>query len=253
MGKVYIVAGGPGDPDLITVKGQKIIKEADIIFTGKRFFEETMFAAKKKNCEVLEHFDTTYDEKLAIIKESIGQGKIVAFINMGDPCLYGMCDGLFDRLDKANIDYEVVPGVSAFNASCAIIKKQMTGLSTSNTAICTTYKDHDDAKAYLNQIAALGASVALFMSVDEIEEICEIFGKHYPQETPVVVVAEASRPAQKIIKGDLQSITGLIREANVDDGLILLGEFINKPYDYEIEKEFMEKRREEIRLRKAKQ
>ena len=175
MAQVYIVAGGPGDPELITVKGRRIIEQADILFTARRFFSADMFAGIKEDCQMLEHFDTTYAEKLEIIRAGVGQGKIVAFLNMGDPCLFGMISGLADRLDRAHIDYEIVPGVSAYNASCAIIKKQMTGLGIPNTAVCTTYRDRPDTETYLRQIAALGASVALFMSVEFIDRVCTIF------------------------------------------------------------------------------
>jgi precorrin-4/cobalt-precorrin-4 C11-methyltransferase len=240
MTQVYIVAGGPGDPELITVKGRGIINNADIIFTGRRFFSDAMFAGAKEDCEILEYFDTTYEEKMEIIQNGVRQGKTVAVINMGDSCLFGMINGLADRLEKAAIDFEVVPGVSAFNASCAILKKQMTGMGLSNTAVCTTIRDRPDAEAYLDRIAALGASVALFMSVDSIDRICGVFKAHCPLDTPVAVISEASRPNQRIVVGDLQTISERLKEAEVKDGMILIGEFINKPFDYEVERQFHE-------------
>jgi precorrin-4/cobalt-precorrin-4 C11-methyltransferase len=160
-----------------------------------------------------------------------------------------MLGGIVDRLEKAGIEFEIVPGVSAYNASCAILKKGMTGLGTTNTAICTTWRDRSDVEAYLDKIASLGASVALFMSVEQIQRICEIFQAHYPPQTAVAVISNASRPNQKVVLGDLQTINERIKEANVNDGLILIGEFLDKAYDYEVEKEFMKKVKEERRRR----
>ena len=249
MAQVYIVAGGPGDPDLVTVKGRKIIENADIIFTSFRFFPTEMLAGKKADCTVLEHFDSTYDEKLEIIREGIRAGKTIAYVNMGDPCLYGMINGLTDRLEKAGIEYEIIPGVSAFNASCAILKKQMTGLGLPNTAVCGTHRDTPDAESYLKKIASLGASVALFMSVEEMALVCSSFLTYYPPGTPVAVVSKASQPNQKVVIGDLQSMPQRLKETDVNDGLILIGDFINKEFDYDIEKQFMQQKKAETAAR----
>ncbi len=243
MKNVYIVAGGPGDPELITVKGKKIIENADIIFTSFRFFPDKMFQGTKEGCIIYDNFKFSYGEKMVMIKEAVREGKIVAFVNMGDPCLYGMVQGLSDRLEKAMIDYEIVPGVSAFNASTAIMKRGMTGLGISNTAICTTCKDTSDIEGHLEKIASLQASVALFMSVEKISGVCKAFKNHYPPETPVVVISKASWPEQKIVQGDLHTIEDCLKKEKVQDGLILIGEFINKEYDYELERQFMERKK----------
>jgi precorrin-4/cobalt-precorrin-4 C11-methyltransferase len=240
MNHVYIVAGGPGDPELITVKGRKIIENADIIFVSMRFFQAGMFAGIKKDCEVIESSNSSCEEKLKIVKDGVRQGKTIVFVNMGDPFLYGMIRGLADRLEKTGIDYEIVPGVSSLNASCAILKKQMTGFEIANTLICSTYRDRTDPETYLDQVASLGASVALFMSVEFIDRICDVFKVHYPADTPVAIISNASRENQKVVCGDLRSIHDRIKEENITDGLILIGEFIDKFYDYDLEKKFRE-------------
>ena len=245
MANVYIVAGGPGDPKLITLKGQILIDSADLIFTSYKFLPKEMFNKTKLNCKVYDTFEYNYEEKMEIIKEAVNRDEKVVFVNMGDPCLYGMIGGITDRLEKANIDYEIIPGVSAYNAATAIIKRGMTAMGVTNTAICTTYKDKENSQAYLEQIASLKASVALFMSVNKIGEICKIFMKHYPEDTPVVVISKATWEEEKIQKGNLKNIEEKLKKNNIEDGLILIGDFINREYDYELERKFMERKKME--------
>jgi precorrin-4/cobalt-precorrin-4 C11-methyltransferase len=245
MANVYIVAGGPGDPELITLKGKKTIDKADIIFSSTRFFPDEMFSGKKAGCTVFDQFEYSYEEKIEIVCSSVAQGKVVAFVTMGDPYLYGMTRGLGDRLDKAGIEYEIIPGVSAVNACCSIIKRSMTGIGVANTAVCTTYRDRPDSEEYLKSVASLKSSVALFMSVDRLDFVCDIFKTHYPISTPVVVISEATREKQKIVRGTLDSISGNAKKENVRDGLILIGEFIDKEYDYNLERRFLESKKRE--------
>lgn len=240
------MAGGPGDPELITVKGRKIIESADILFSSPRFFSDEMFIMQKESCSFYETFDTTYDEKMAIIRDGVARGLTIAFVGMGDPCLYGMIQGLADRLEQQRIEFEVIPGVSAFNSACAIVKKQMTGLGLPNTVICTTYRDKPDVEEYLDRIAALQASVALFMSVENLDSISAIFLRHYPPETPVSVVSKASQSGQKLVTGNLADIERRVCEEGIKDGLILVGKFLDTPYDYELERRFMEEKRPNI-------
>lgn len=245
MTQMYIIAGGPGDPDLITVKGRKIIETADIVFASPKFFNDGMFAMQKEDCRFYETFDITHDERMAIIEEGVARGLTVAYVCMGDPCLYGGgIQGLIDRLEVRGIDFEIIPGVSAFNSACAVVKKQMTGLGLPNTAICTTYRDKPDVEEYLDRIAALQASVALFMSVENLDSVCEVFLRHYAPDTPVVIVSKASQTEQRLVYGDLTDIKQRASEQGVEDGLILLGEFLDTPFDYGLERQFEERKRQ---------
>lgn len=244
MKQMYIIAGGPGDPGLITVKGREIIENADIIFATPKFFSEGMFDMKKRECRFYDTFDLSRDERVEVISDGVAQGLTVAYVCMGDPCLYGGgIQGLIDRLDTKGVDFEIIPGVSAFNSACAVVKKQMTGLGLPNTAICTTYRDKPDVDEYLEQIAALKASVALFMSVENLDSISKIFLKHYPPATPVVIVSKASQEDQRLVHGNLTDIEQQAHEQGVKDGLILIGEFLDIPFDYELERQFDERKK----------
>jgi len=240
--KVYIVAGGPGDSELITLKGQRIIDNADLIFYSTRFTQQEMFSNTKSCCKFYDNFAFSYDEKLQLVKEAVRKKQITVFVTMGDPCLYGMIGGLTDRLEKEKIYYEIIPGVSSVNASTALIKRGMTGLGLSNTAICTTLRDRQDAEEYFDRVAALGASLAIFMSVEILDKVIDILKKHYPMSTPVVVISRATWEEQQIAQGNLLTISDLVLQQKITDGLILVGEFIDKEYDYVLEKEFMERK-----------
>lgn len=204
-----------------------------------------MFEDKKTKCQIYDTFQHSYEEKMDIIKEAVNKNEKIVFVTMGDPFIYGAIGGIIDRLEKANISFEIVPGVSAVNASSAILKRGMTGLGTSNTAICTSYKDVSNPIEYLEKIASLKASVALFMSVNKIEEICDVFMKHYSEDTAVVVISKATWVEEKIVRGSLKTIADDVQSNGVEEGLILIGDFIDREYDYILEKEFMERKKKE--------
>ncbi|WP_089609838.1 cobalt-precorrin-4/precorrin-4 C(11)-methyltransferase [Dehalobacterium formicoaceticum] len=249
--KVFIVAGGPGDAELMTLKGQRIIDSADRIFFSTRFTPQEMFSNTKSSCKFYDSFAYSYDEKLQLVKEAVSKKQITAFVTMGDPCLYGMIGGLTDRFENEQIDYEVIPGVSSFNAATALLKRGMTGLGLPNTAICTTLRDREDGEEYFNLVAALGASLAIFMSVELLDRVIHVLKKYYPMTTPVVVICRATWPEQQIAQGNLLTISDLVSEQKITDGLILVGEFIDKEYDYVLEKEFTERKKKEAAEREA--
>jgi precorrin-4/cobalt-precorrin-4 C11-methyltransferase len=199
MTRVYIVAGGPGDPELVTLKGQRIIDSADIIFSSARFVSPEVFKNQKAGGKIYDNFAYSYDEKLQIIKEAVQAGKTTVFVTMGDPCLYGMIGGLGDRLEKAGIEYEIVPGVSAFNASAALIKRGMTGLGLSNTAVCTTLHDREDAEAYLTGSRPLGRAW-LFLCRWRRWTSGSVLKRHYPMTRGGHCV-QSDWPDQRLRKG----------------------------------------------------
>lgn len=243
MKNVYIVAGGPGDPELITLKAKRLIDSADYIFTSKRFIAEEMLEDVKEGCQILNHFEYSYEDKLGLARKVYDQDKLLIFLSMGDPSVFGANRGLVDRLEKNNIDFEIVPGVGAFNAASARLKRCYTGLGITNTAICTSYKDVDQPREYLEQIASLGASVSLFMSVNKIDEISEIFMKYYPADTAVVLLSKITWEEERIVRGNLTNIAGRVKKAGVEDGLIVIGDFIDAEYDYELEEKFIERKK----------
>ncbi|NLN97781.1 MAG: hypothetical protein GX127_05275 [Eubacteriaceae bacterium] len=172
---------------------------------------------------------------------------MVVYLTMGDAVLFGMVWGMIDRLDKLSIPYEIVPGISSFSASCALIKRQMVGLGLSHTAICLSAHDIEENETYFDTVASLKASLAIFMAVSKISLVTKVLKRHYPSDTPVVVVSKATWPEEELVSGTLETIQKSVEAAGVQDGMILVGEFIDKEYDYELERQFMERKRRERR------
>lgn len=137
MEKVYFIGAGPGDPELITVKGQRLVKEADIIIYAGSLVPKQVIDCHKEGAEIYNSASMTLEEVVSVMKEGIFSGKKVARVHTGDPAIFGAHREQMDLLDEYGIDYEVIPGVSSFLASAAAIKKEFTLPNISQTVICT--------------------------------------------------------------------------------------------------------------------
>lgn len=241
MKNIYIIAGGPGDAELITVKAKKIIDKSDYIFSSSKYINKDLYEDVKDSCQIFDSFSKDYDEKIDFVKNVVKEGKIISFVTMGDSFLYGMIGGLTDRLDKNNLDFEIIPGVSSLNASSAILKKGFTGLGTTNTLVCTTLKNDCNERNDIYSIAGLDATVVLFMAVSDIDVIVSIFKEFYGDDYPVSVISKATWDEEKVIVSNLKNIENEVKDANITDGLVILGEFLAKQYDYIMEREFEER------------
>ena len=137
MEKVFFIGAGPGDPELITVKGQRIVKEADIIIYAGSLVPKEVIDCHKEGAEIYNSASMTLEEVMEITIEGAKRGKQVARVHTGDPASFGAHREQMDILDEHGIEYEVIPGVSSFLASAAAVKKEFTLPSISQTVICT--------------------------------------------------------------------------------------------------------------------
>ncbi len=173
------------------------------------------------------------DEVIAVTLMAIKANKIVARVHTGDPSIYGAHREQMDILDKYNIQFDVIPGVSSFVASAAAIKKEFTLPDVSQTVICTRLEGRTpvpEAES-LDKLASHQASMAIFLSVQMIDQVVEKLTKHYPLSTPVAIIQRASWPDQKIVEGTLESIEAKVKEANITKtAQILVGEFMGDKY-----------------------
>ncbi len=234
MSNVYFVGAGPGDPDLITVKGQRIVKSADIIIYAGSLVPVAVIENRKSTAEVHNSASMSLDEVIDVTVKGVKEGKLVARVHTGDPSIYGAIREQMDLLDKENITYEVIPGVSSFVASAAAIKKEFTLPSISQTVICTRMEGRTPVpeKEKLRDLASHKASMAIFLSVQKIEDVVTELLYHYEKETPVAVVQRASWPDQKIVEGTLETISQRVKEENITKtAQILVGHFLGDKYE----------------------
>lgn len=231
---VYFIGAGPGDPDLITVKGRKILSEADVIIYAGSLVSKEHFEYCKENVEVHNSASMTLQEVIDVIKKSYDENKKIVRLHTGDPAIYGAIKEQMDELEKFNIPYEVIPGVSSFTAAAAAIKKEFTLPNVSQTIILTRMEGRTPVpeKEDLERLAGIGASMALFLSVGMIDKVVEKLRKGYGRNVPVAVIQRASWGDQKYVIGTLDDIAEKVKEENITKtAQILVGDFINCEYD----------------------
>ncbi len=234
MAKVYYIGAGPGDPELLTIKGKKIIDNADVIIYAGSLVNPEVYADKKQNASVYNSASMTLEEVMQVTMDAVKEDKIVARVHTGDPSIYGAIKEQIDVLEINEIEYEVIPGVSSFTAAAAAIKKEFTLPSISQTIICTRLEGRTPVpeKENLEKLAEHKASMAIFLSVQMIEEVVERLIKHYKPSTPIAVIQRATWPDQKIVLGTLENIAKKVKEEKITKtAQILVGDFIDCEYE----------------------
>ncbi len=234
MHKVYFIGAGPGDPELITIKGQRIIKEADVIIYAGSLVPKEVIDCHKAGAEIYNSASMSLDEVIGVIVPAVREGKKVARVHTGDPAIYGAHREQMDMLDEYGIEYEVIPGVSSFLASAAAIKKEFTLPEVSQTVICTRMEGRTPVpeKESLERLASHRASMAIFLSVQMMDRVVEALATSYPMSTPVAVVQRATWPDQKIVMGTLETIGEKVKEAGINKtAQILVGDFLGNEYE----------------------
>ena len=190
MEKVYFIGAGPGDPELITIKGQRIVKEADVIIYAGSLVPKEVIDCHKDGAKIYNSASMSLDEVIDVTVKAIKNGKKVARVHTGDPAIYGAHREQMDILDEYGIEYEVIPGVSSFLASAAALKKEFTLPNVSQTVICTRIEGRTSVpkKESLKSLAKHRASMAIFLSVQMIDKVVEALATSYPMSTTVAVV-----------------------------------------------------------------
>ncbi len=233
MEKVYFIGAGPGDPDLITVKGKKIVERADIIIYAGSLVNKDIIACHKDGAEIYNSAVMNLDEVMEVTVKGIKDNKAVARVHTGDPSIYGAIREQMDILDEHGIEYEVIPGVSSFVASAAAIKKEFTLPDVSQTVICTRLEGRTpvpEAES-LESLASHKASMAIFLSVQMIDSVVERLARYYEKETPVAVIQKATWPDEKIVNGTLENIAELVKKEKITKtAQILVGWFMGDKY-----------------------
>ena len=223
--KVYFIGAGPGDPELITIKGRRLIDKADIIiYTGSLVNPELLSGIK---ADIHDSAGMTLDEIIDLVRKSYEQEKLVVRLHTGDPSFYGAISEQIEKLRELNIPYEVVPGVSSAMAGAAMLGQELTIPEISQTVIFTRIEGRTPVpeRESLAELAKHRASMVIFLSVAMIKKVMDELLKEYPEETPVVVIEKVSWPEERIIRGTLKDISGKVKEAGIrKTALIYVGE-----------------------------
>ncbi len=211
MAKIYFIGAGPGDPELITIKGQRIIAEADVIIYAGSLVNPEILKYGKKDVPVYNSATMNLDEVLKVELESMHKGKTVARVHTGDPAIYGAIQEQMDGLRAAGVaeeQMEVVPGVSSFLATAAALKQEYTLPNVSQTIIITRMEGRTPMpeKEKLSMLAQHQATMCIFLSIQGINTVMsQLKDGGYPGDTPVAI-AEGARIGLRLkatLKGDI--------------------------------------------------
>ena len=228
---VYFIGAGPGDPDLMTVKALKTMERCPVIlYAGSLIPSEVIDNVRERAEAIYDTASLNLDETTEIIRQAAAQGKNVARLQCGDPALYGAIGEQMRRLDALDIDYEVIPGVSAVAASAAMLKKELTLSGVSQTVIMTRYegKTPFPERERLPTLAKSGATLAIHLGVTRIHKIVDELIPHYGEDCPVAVCYRTSWPDQDYVTGTLKDIVEKVREKKFTrTSLILVGHVLD--------------------------
>lgn len=212
MPKVYIIGAGPGDPELITLKGARLIESAgQVLFTGS-LVPRAIIARARADAEVIDSKGLNLEEIVAHMQRAIEAGHDVARVHTGDPSIFGSTAEQVRRLEGFGIEVEIVPGVSSFTAAAAALGKELTLPEVSQTVIVTRCEGRTPMPAgeKLHDLARHGATLSLFLSVGLMDKVVEELTPAYGADCPVAIVHKASHPDQRIIRGTLADIQARI-------------------------------------------
>jgi precorrin-4/cobalt-precorrin-4 C11-methyltransferase len=223
--KIYFVGAGPGDPDLITLRGRKILDGADVvIYAGSLVNPELLRGIK---AEVYNSAKMTLDEVIEVMKDSVKSGKTTVRLHTGDTAFYSAISEQIERLRALGIGYEVVPGVSSAMAGAAILGQELTIPEISQTVIFTRLEGRTPVPETerLFKLAAHRATMVIFLSIGMIEKVRNDLLLGYGEDTPVAIVEKVSWPEQRVIRGRLKDCVELVRDAGIrKTALIYIGE-----------------------------
>jgi precorrin-4/cobalt-precorrin-4 C11-methyltransferase len=215
--KVYIVGAGPGDPDLITVKGQQLLHQADVIVYTDSLIPLTLLRDLKPAAEVIPSADKTLAEILAILCDRHQAGKCVVRLHDGDPCLYGAIGEQMQGLLQAGIEFEIVPGVSAYQLAAARLRVELTVPELVQSVILTRISGRTNVPSTeeLSGLAAHQASLCLYLSARHVEKAQQQLLTHYPADTPVAICFRLGWEDEQILLVSLSEITSTTQAANL--------------------------------------
>lgn len=236
MEKIYFVGAGPGDKELITLKGYKLLSRADIVIYAGSLVNPELLSYCKEECIIYDSAKMNLEEIIKVMKEGAESDKIVVRLQTGDISLYGSIREQGEELKKIGIEYESIAGVSSFLGAAASMGIEYTVPEISQSLIITRLEGRTPVpeKEKIELFAAHETSMAIFLSVHKIEELAKRLIKGgYKEETPVAVVYKATWKDEKIVAAKLSNIAKKVEEANIKKtALVLVGDFLGDKYNY---------------------
>ncbi len=239
MNKLVFIGAGPGDPELITIKGKKMLEKADVVIYAGSLLNPEYLKYCKKGVELYDSAKMSLPEMLKVIVAGVKAGKQVVRLHDGDPSFYGAIQEVMTALDKEGIKYFRIPGVSCLQGGAAALNRELTLPNISQTVIITRPEGRTpvpEAES-IRKLASHQATMVIFLGTPHIARVVEELQRGgYKKDTPTQVVYKATWPEQKIVKGTLADIVEKVKAAGITEtALIFVGNVLN-PEAYDLSK-----------------
>jgi cobalt-precorrin 5A hydrolase/precorrin-3B C17-methyltransferase len=225
--RVYFIGAGPGDPELLTLKAQRLIASADLILYAGSLVNPAVLHHARPEARRHNSAGMPLDEQIALMRRAVETGQTVVRLHTGDPSVFGAIMEQMQALDRLGIAYEIVPGVSSVFAAAAALGIELTLPESTQTVILTRLggQTPTPASEALRDLAAHRTSLAIFLSVGMLERVVEeLLAAGYPPDAPIAVVFRASWPDQRVVRATLRTIVAQVRDAEIThQALIIVG------------------------------
>ena len=232
---IHFVGAGPGAPDLLTLRGAELLKNADCVIYAGSLVNPALLAMTKENCRILNSASMTLEQVLSAFREEEQAGGSTVRLHTGDPSVYGAIREQIDALEEEGIPYDVTPGVSSFSGAAAALSAEYTLPGVSQTVILTRMEGRTPVPEgeKLSELSKHGASMVLFLSAGMMKNVQEELLKGaYNSKTPAAIVYKATWPEEKVVRCTVGTLAESGRKAGITKtALLLVGGFLGEDYE----------------------
>lgn len=232
---VHFVGAGPGAADLITVRGQNLLKQADVIIYAGSLVNPEHLKLAKEGCQIYDSASMTLEQVIEVMGKAEAEGLMTVRLHTGDPSIYGAIREQMDLLAKEQIEYDVTPGVSSFCGAAAALKAEYTLPDVSQTVIITRMAGRTPVpeKEEIARLASHQATMAIFLSTGLLDSLSkELVRGGYSPDTPAAIVYKATWPEEKVFYGTVETLPQIAKENHITKtALILVGRFLGDSYE----------------------
>ena len=227
--QVVVVGAGPGDPDLISIRGRQMLEKADLILYAGSLVPKELTLCAKAGATVRSSADMNLEEQFALMKEFYDKGLFVVRLHTGDPCIYGAIQEQMNYFDQYGMDYHITPGISSFQAAAALYS-QFTIPEKVQTIILTRGEGRTPMpeKEQLHKLAQSQSTMCIFLSAGVVEKVQEELSRHYAPTTPVAACYKLTWKDERIYRGQLKDLAKIVKENHLTlTTLLVVGDAID--------------------------
>lgn len=230
QGHIEIVGAGPGDPDLVSVRGRKMLEKADLILYAGSLVPKALTECHKPGAVVRSSADMNLEEQCALMKKHYDKGHFIVRLHTGDPCIFGAIQEQMAFFDQHDMDYHITPGISSFLAAAAELQSQFTIPERCQTIILTRGEGRTPMpeKEQLHLLAKSQSTMCIFLSASIVDDVQHELLQEYPEDTPVAACYHLTWPDQRIYRGQLKDLAKIVHDNNLTlTTMLVVGEAID--------------------------